>query len=32
MAKRLMRMGYDDVYVLQGGLLAWKRAGGVVEE
>lgn len=31
MAKRLMRMGYDDVYVLQGGLLAWKRAGGVVE-
>jgi rhodanese-related sulfurtransferase len=31
MAKRLMRMGYDDVYVLQGGLLAWKRAGGAVE-
>lgn len=32
MAKRLMRMGYEDVYVLQGGLLAWKRAGGGVVE
>ncbi|GEM_PF-1126954 len=28
MAKRLMRLEYDDVYVLQGGFLAWKRAGG----
>ena len=31
MAKRLVQLGYGDVYLLEGGLLGWKLAGGKLE-
>jgi len=30
-SKRLMELGFDDVYTLEGGLKAWKREGYEVE-
>lgn len=30
MAKRLLLLSYDDVYVLQGGMREWVRLGGTV--
>ena len=30
-SKRLMELGFDDVYTLEGGLKAWKRDGNSVE-
>jgi rhodanese-related sulfurtransferase len=30
-SKRLMELGFDDVYTLEGGMDAWKRAGNDVE-
>ncbi|MFP4351183.1 MAG: rhodanese-like domain-containing protein [Thermodesulfobacteriota bacterium] len=31
MARKLMKMGYSDVYALQGGWSEWSRAGFPVE-
>ena len=30
-SKRLMELGFDEVYTLEGGLDAWKRAGNEVQ-
>ena len=30
-SKRLMELGFDEVYSLEGGLKAWKKAGNEVE-
>jgi rhodanese-related sulfurtransferase len=30
-AQELLRLGYDDVHVLDGGFEAWKRSGGTLE-
>ena len=30
-SKRLMELGFDNVYTLEGGLKAWKRDGNSVE-
>ncbi len=32
LAKRLQSMGYDSVYLMQGGLLSWRTNGGEVEK
>lgn len=32
MAKRLLHLGFDEVYVLRGGLRAWRTQGGPVDE
>lgn len=31
MAKRLIELGHEEVYILRGGLRAWKQAGNDVE-
>jgi rhodanese-related sulfurtransferase len=32
MAKRLLHLGFGDVYVLRGGLKSWRALGGVIDE
>ena len=32
LAKRLIALGCDDVYLLQGGLLSWRTNGGELEK
>jgi 3-mercaptopyruvate sulfurtransferase SseA len=32
MAKRMLTLGFEDVYVLRGGLIAWRTQGGEVDD